>query len=48
MDNEKNIKDEFKKADIESINLWHHREIRTATYFCDIVLVETTVLGGIR
>ena len=31
MDNEKNLKDEFKKADIESINLWHHREIRTAT-----------------
>lgn len=31
MDNEKNIKDEFKKADIESINLWHQREIRTAT-----------------
>ena len=31
MDNEKILKDEFKKADIESINLWHHREIRTAT-----------------
>ena len=31
MDNEKNLKDEFKKADIESINLCHHREIRTAT-----------------
>lgn len=31
MDNEKNIKAEFKKADIESINLWHQREIRTAT-----------------
>lgn len=31
MNNEKILKDEFKKADIESINLWHHREIRTAT-----------------
>ena len=31
MDNEKNLKDEFKKADIESINLYHHRKIRTAT-----------------
>ena len=31
MDNEKNLKDEFKKADIESINLLHHMKIRTAT-----------------
>ena len=31
MDNEKIFKNELKKADIESINLWHHREIRTAT-----------------
>lgn len=31
MDNEKFFKDELKKAHIESINLWHHMKIRTAT-----------------
>jgi len=31
MDNEKFLKDELKKAHIESINLWHHMKIRTAT-----------------
>ena len=31
MDNEKIFKNELKKADIESINLWHHMKIRSAT-----------------
>ena len=31
MDNEKIFKNELKKAHIESINLWHHMKIRTAT-----------------